>query len=396
MKSSTVPALPRLVRIGSRPRAGLGTYRPPPRSIVDQRGRVWPVLDVAKPDAEGQPCGDHCLPFGSPDGPMRWLNEPARAKPAPRAPVALRGYRPWQCPPFQGRPQVSSPLYNTPCLPPAMGSLDRWTCPSGDTVLIRSGAIGMSGCGPCGGLAGSCGGKCACKGCSKGMGSLTSKAGSSSPAGACPGGVCAITEAPTLTAWDIHRQETGQAVSAFARLDRQAPDPYESPTTVVGPGAITSRGYAEAPRAAAPSSGSSTPSFWQSLLDELSGSKGEAASRSMAESYASAYKAASFTVPNIASATDDIQSIMAAAARAAGVYDTSGQRSYAALSQPSKPLALEPSLFRLPGRAPLIGPFGEQPKAASAGIPPVVIVAGAGVALLLAVKAWKKHKGPTK
>lgn len=166
----TVPAVPRLVRAGSRPRAGLGLFRGSSPTVRDANGRVWPKYDVTKPTYDGQPCGDHCLPFGSPDGPMRWLNEPdpSRPKPvrpAPRPPVTLRGYAPWSCPPYPGQPAVASPLYGTPCRPPGMG-----------------------GCAPCGGLAGGC--------------------------GTCP---CQLPSIP-------------------------------SPTTVVGPGTLTARGYAPSPR----------------------------------------------------------------------------------------------------------------------------------------------------
>lgn len=402
----TVPILPRLIRPGSRPT--LGAYRSPPPvppRVIDQGGRSWPALNLAVPNADGEPCGDHCLPFGTPDGPMRWLNEPAREKRAPRppvapprAPVALRGYRAWSCPPLAGRPAISSPLYGTPCVPPGMGQLQRWTCPNGDSVLIRAGR-GMAGCGPCGGLAGlGCGGSCDCKGCSKGMGSVDPDLE------ACPGGFCATGSiaAPAGAAYspdqwdrDLGRGGRSDAMAAFSRLDRAQPEAYETPTTTVGPGAMTGRGYVEAAPAAARSSGGGGTSFWQGLLDELSGSKGQSLSRTMADSYASAFRAASFTVPNIQSATDDIEQMTAAAARASSVYDTAAQRAYATLSQSSRPLALQPELFRLPARAPLIGPFGEQPKA-SGGMTQVAVVAGVGVALVLGFKAWKKRKGAGK
>lgn len=166
--------------------------------------------------------------------------------------------------------------------------------------------------------------------------------------------------------------------------------PATAPSSSVTP-------YAPPAPAAAPSGGGGGGrSFWQGLLDELSGSKGESLSRTMADSYASAFRAGGFTVPNIQSATDDIEQMTAAAARASSVYDTAAQRAYSTLSQGSRPLALQPELFRLPARAPLIGPFGEKPKSASDGMTKVAVLAGIGVAAVLGLKAWKKHKGPAK
>lgn len=186
----TVPAVPRLVRFGSRPRTGLGLFRGSSPTIRDANGRVWPKYDVTKPHYDGSPCGDHCLPFLTPDGPMRWLNEPDPTRPPARPLAALRGYAPWSCPPYPGKPAVASPLYGTPCRPPSMGALQTWTCPNGDRVTISSipSRRGVGGCAPCGGLSGGCG-KCPCQ-----------------------------------------------------------PPSIPSPTTVVGPGTLTARGYAPSPR----------------------------------------------------------------------------------------------------------------------------------------------------